>query len=510
MNAIRALSCTSLALALMGSAAVLISTSAQARNERSSYLDSGQYRPTGAPMLAIVGLNEQRITIYDANGKILQSPVSSGSTGYETPAGIYSIVQKKEMHNSNLYDDASMPFMQRITWTGIALHAGDLPGYPASHGCVRMPMSFARQIFDLTDMGMRVVVVREDMTPAEIEQPALFGRGARRPQNVSRHLDMLKSTAAAKSEDAEIATRREREAANIATRRSNEANQATRALRAAEANQAKADAAVKDAERAVEAAATGTPEAIASAETAKAKAVARLADADAALKTAQEQARAKADAATQAEADASAAALAKEAAAEAAQHANWRTSPVSVFISRKAQRLYIRRGNYPIYEAPVTIAEPAKQLGTFVFTALDYAGSSDMRWNVVSMYKNPTDIEPVPASQGSKRGAPRNVAATPTDVRFAKAALDRITVPDEVKALISDELLPGASLIISDEGASIETGKDTDFVIIMSGEPQGGIKIRQKQPMQPRPWGDSPWGGGGGSPFGGGKSWGFW
>jgi len=86
----------------------------------------------GPPVLAVVALSEQHVTIYDADGKILRAPVSTGQTGYETPAGIYSVLEKNREHYSNLYDDASMPFMQRITWSGIALHAGQLPGHPAS------------------------------------------------------------------------------------------------------------------------------------------------------------------------------------------------------------------------------------------------------------------------------------------------------------------------------------------------------------------------------------------
>ena len=96
--------------------------------------DSVLSRPAGRPLMAIVALGEQRVTIYDADGRILRAPVSTGQTGYETPAGIYSVIQKEAEHYSNLYDDASMPFMQRITWSGIALHAGVLPGHPASHG----------------------------------------------------------------------------------------------------------------------------------------------------------------------------------------------------------------------------------------------------------------------------------------------------------------------------------------------------------------------------------------
>src|ERR1700732_3541836 len=131
-------------------------------------------RPPREPLMAIVSLSNQRVTIYDADGWILRAPVSSGQTGYETPAGVYSVIQKEEEHYSNLYDDASMPFMQRITWSGIALHAGPLPGYPASHGCVRMPYEFAQRLFDMTKIGMRVIVARNDVRPIEINHPVLF------------------------------------------------------------------------------------------------------------------------------------------------------------------------------------------------------------------------------------------------------------------------------------------------------------------------------------------------
>ena len=109
-----------------------------------------QSRPAGHPIMAVVSLGNQRVTIYDAIGWIMRAPVSSGRKGYETPAGIYSVIQKEVEHYSNLYDDGYMPFMQRITWSGIALHGGPLPGYAASHGCVRMPVEFAERIFDLT------------------------------------------------------------------------------------------------------------------------------------------------------------------------------------------------------------------------------------------------------------------------------------------------------------------------------------------------------------------------
>ena len=120
-------------------------------NERAA--TSFEARTVGESILAIVSLRSQKIIVYDANGWILQAPVSSGQAGRETPAGIFSIIQKEAEHYSNLYDDAYMPHMQRLTWSGIALHGGRLPGYPASHGCVRMPYDFAERLFDVTKLA---------------------------------------------------------------------------------------------------------------------------------------------------------------------------------------------------------------------------------------------------------------------------------------------------------------------------------------------------------------------
>src|SRR5438270_9595802 len=142
---------------------------------RSSWSErSVESRSVGDPIMVIVSLRNQRITVYDADGWILRAPVSSGQKGRETPAGIFSVIQKVEEHYSNLYDDAYMPHMQRITWSGIALHGGVLPGYAASHGCIRMPFDFAGRLFDETSMGMRVIVAPSDVAPVEIVHPVLF------------------------------------------------------------------------------------------------------------------------------------------------------------------------------------------------------------------------------------------------------------------------------------------------------------------------------------------------
>jgi lipoprotein-anchoring transpeptidase ErfK/SrfK len=120
-----------------------------AGNQRRSALTSEATAPrdAGEPIMAIVSIKSPRVTIYDADGWILRASVSTGTTGRETPAGVFSVIEKDKDHHSNLYDDASMPNMERITWSGIALHGGPLPGYAASHGCVRMPYGFAERLF---------------------------------------------------------------------------------------------------------------------------------------------------------------------------------------------------------------------------------------------------------------------------------------------------------------------------------------------------------------------------
>src|SRR3982074_1709143 len=131
-------------------------------------------RDAGEPIMAIVSIKTQQVTFYDADGWILRAPVSTGTTGRETPAGVFAVLEKDEDHHSSLYDDAWMPNMQRITWNGIALHGGPLPGYAASHGCVRMPYGFAEKLFEKTRIGMRVIIAPNDAAPVEFSHPALF------------------------------------------------------------------------------------------------------------------------------------------------------------------------------------------------------------------------------------------------------------------------------------------------------------------------------------------------
>jgi len=122
----------------------------------------------GGPVLIVVSIEDQRAFVYRSGVRIATTTVSTGRPGFDTPTGVFQILQKQKMHHSNLYDDAEMPFMQRLTWTGVALHAGRVPGHPASHGCVRLPPEFARKLYDVTYHG-GTVVITDAASPGAID-----------------------------------------------------------------------------------------------------------------------------------------------------------------------------------------------------------------------------------------------------------------------------------------------------------------------------------------------------
>jgi len=126
----------------------------------------------------IVSLPEQRMYVFRNGVRIGQSTVSTGTKGHPTPTGMFTILQKKVRHESNIYKGAKMPHMQRLTWTGIAMHAGNLPGYPASHGCVRLPVDFAERLYTVTQNGTSVIITDDKFAPGETAEPARLLSGA--------------------------------------------------------------------------------------------------------------------------------------------------------------------------------------------------------------------------------------------------------------------------------------------------------------------------------------------
>jgi hypothetical protein len=456
----------------------------------------------GVPLMAVVALSEQRVTIYDAEGRILRAPVSTGQIGYETPAGIYSVIQKEAEHYSNLYDDASMPFMQRITWSGIALHAGVLPGYPASHGCIRMPRAFAERLFDLTSIGLRVIIVRDDMSPREISHPKLpkpgpirsegtgaadraAGISARRSMRLSVQLSddgtasaqTWRSIAVTKAAAAKGAAKMTEEARRVAVKAGAEASKIAKALRIAESARQRVEAQIRDVHRMFDG--VVEPAAMAVVDELKTKTLEQLSEAQKRVAALKIEVQPKLDAAVAAREQVKAAQAAWVVAQNEAEVAERKAAPISVLISRKTQRLYARQASQPIFESAVTIQSPDDPIGTFVFTAVGFEhDGAELRWTALAMYANPTD--PIPVSRSASRGrTERTAEPTASDTDAAKAALERITMPPEALDHIREFVSLGSSVIVSDEEASKETGKDTEFIVLMSGEPQGGLKIRR-------------------------------
>ena len=431
-------------------------------------IESVDTRTAGEPIMAIVSLRSQRVTIYDTKGWILRAPVSSGQTGRETPAGIFAVIQKDADHHSNLYDDANMPNMQRITWSGIALHGGPLPGYPASHGCVRLPFEFAEQLFPTTRMGMRVIVAPTDVAPTEIAHPILasFKSG-------------VSPATADLNAGAEEAARKADQARFAAGKAFREAAQAQTPVRMAQNLKDRAQEQLAAAERAL--ATATTPEQKDEIEQARADAAARVAAQEQQLAAARVELQPKLDAAASTREAAVAASAAETAAADAARQVAKQFEPVSVLISRKTQRIYVRQAFEPVLDSPVAIADPDRPIGTHVFTALERSGADNvMRWNVVSMQAGRTQ-DRIAAPRGRTRGTRvADAEPRPPLPDDAYAALERIAIPQEVLDRIA--LSPRSSLIVTDEPLSTETGKGTDFVVLMSGEPQGGIKMRHRTP----------------------------
>lgn len=154
------------------------------------YLWAPQAAPAG-PMLLIVNRQSQRAVLYRNGLPIGITTVSTGRSGHETPTGVFTVLQKREEHYSNLYNNAPMPFMQRLTWDGVALHGGHLPGHPASHGCIRLPQAFAALLFAETRLGMTVAVVDGDELPVLAASAAPLGAASDdAPGNVEWHPEL--------------------------------------------------------------------------------------------------------------------------------------------------------------------------------------------------------------------------------------------------------------------------------------------------------------------------------
>src|SRR5205085_7520211 len=126
------------------------------------------------PLQIVISIKKQQLTLYAGGQVVAHSQVSTGVPGHPTPQGVFSVIEKQIYHESNLYSSAPMPYMQRITWSGVAMHQGVVPGHPASHGCIRLPAAFAKRLWGITKVGARVIIAQDEIPLAEISSKRLF------------------------------------------------------------------------------------------------------------------------------------------------------------------------------------------------------------------------------------------------------------------------------------------------------------------------------------------------
>ena len=343
-----------------------VAGAAGARSERP------EARAAGEPIMAIVSLRRQQITIYDAEGGILRAPVSTGQSGRETPAGIFSVIQKEAEHYSNCTTTPTCPYAaphlvgDRPSWWSCAGTSGVARLHPAAY-------EFAERLFEVTRLGMRVIVAPSDVAPVTIVHPALF-----QPK-----LDAA-AVAAGRAAEADEAARKADQARLAARKAIREAAQARVPVRVAENSKLRAEAQLAAAES--DATSAASIEAKEQAEAAKAKTAADIAEFTERLAAAKAELLAKLDAIGPLREAAVAAEAARVTAEEAQRKVARNLEPVSIFISRKTQRLYIRQAFQPVLEIPVTVQDPDRPIGTHVFTAVERTGGDiEIRWSVVSL-----------------------------------------------------------------------------------------------------------------------------
>ncbi|MDQ0421629.1 peptidoglycan hydrolase-like protein with peptidoglycan-binding domain [Peteryoungia aggregata LMG 23059] len=386
------------------------------------------------PLQIYVSKADQTLTVYDGDVVVATSKVSTGKPGHTTPSGIFSILEKRKYHESNLYSNAPMPFMQRLTWSGIALHEGKVPNHPASHGCVRLPNGFAKTLFQMTERGAHVIITDDPLAPRPMTHANLFtprlpvddggllsdvelrpGRveAALKPVEVAMNSVPPRSGAEAKLVIEEPPPLR-----ILITRRTQRdvAMDVQRLL-----NQLGFDA--------------GVPDGLLGTRTI------------AAIKDFKEKHAVAKDGEI----------LSKPFLAALYTEAGEDHPPMG--------QLMIRQKFQPLFSAAIDIKEPGKALGTHFLEA-----------TAVDRFKRKADWRGVTLDDHLAASTQKRLGITePADdpaIFTAEAALSRIVIPDELRARIETMLSEGSSITIQDTGLGPETGDGTDFITVTRSKPR--------------------------------------
>jgi len=369
------------------------------------------------PLQIFISINQQKLHLYSDGVHVADTSIATGVPSLPTPLGVFSVIQKQVFHRSNIYSGAPMPFMQRITWSGVAMHEGESIGHRASHGCIRMPHDFAVRLYRLTKLNTRVIIANSELKPTEFADPHLFVHKEIPPEVASPVDPVDNGVEPVVAKSAELAVH-----ANTTSPVQSDVVTPQAAPPAMKPDQ-------------------------------KTESVPPGADAGASGVAAPPTSPTPTD-------------VAKAAAAK--------QMPISIFISRKRQRLYIRQNFAPLFDSAITIAQPDAPLGIHVFTALEFTGPEHtiLRWNVVSLPAEPPKHVRYVEERRDRHGRVRRreiEEERPGDTPAPQGPAQvfaRIEIPPEVSEAIAQMIIPGSSLIISDQGLGDETGEGTDFIVV--------------------------------------------
>lgn len=373
----------------------------------------------------VVSKNEQTLSLYEDGNVIATSRVSTGKSGHETPSGIFSILDKRKYHESNIYSAAPMPFMQRLTWSGIALHEGHVPNYPASHGCIRLPAKFAKSLYGMTGRGVHVIVSSKDVALRRIDHPALLQPKSADEGRLLSDVEMRPATFDTSLKLVEVAVNEKTSSvpASVTQRKS-----------------------------------TGAPLRIL---------ITRRGDREKTMDVQRLLTSLGFDAGA---ADGYAGQMTINA---VNGYKRWKgmktTGPLltaefvdAVYASAGADtpangQLMVRQNFKPLFEAPIHIKDPQVALGTHFFEVIDIDGEK-AEWNGLTLENH------LPNAARKRLGI--NVSDAPGGYDQLTAALDRIDIPADVRERLEEQLSVGSSITVSDLSHGLETGQGTDFVTV--------------------------------------------
>ena len=372
----------------------------------------------------VVSKNDQSLSLYEDGEVVATSRVSTGKSGHETPSGIFSILDKRKYHESNIYSAAPMPFMQRLTWSGIALHEGNVPNYPASHGCIRLPAKFAKSLYGMTSRGVHVIISSADVFLQRIDHPTLLQPKAADEGRLLSDIEMRPATFDASLKLVEVAV-----------------NEKTSSV------PAKATSKV-----------TGAPLRIL---------ITRRGEREKIMDVQRLLTSIGFDAGV---ADGYSGQMTINA---VNGYKRWKgiktTGPLvteefldALYASTGADappngQLMVRQNFKPLFEAPIHIKDPHVALGTHFFEVIDIEGDR-AEWNGLTLENH------IPIAARKRLGI--DVADAPGGYDQLREVLDRIDIPADVRERLEEQLAVGSSITVSDLSHGLETGQGTDFVTI--------------------------------------------